>query len=55
MEYPFQKKSKEGIAMPKADTERLFKFLNDLGRDVEIVVKPKPRSRYRAKISAVAA
>jgi hypothetical protein len=32
-------------------TERLFKFLNDLGRDVEIVVKPKPRSRHRAKIS----
>ncbi|MCK4604872.1 MAG: XRE family transcriptional regulator [Deltaproteobacteria bacterium] len=36
-------------------TERLFKFLNDLGRDVEIVVKPKPRSRHRAIISVVAA
>jgi hypothetical protein len=36
-------------------TERLFKFLNDLGRDVEIVVKPKPRSRHRAKIRVVAA
>ncbi|RLB87815.1 MAG: XRE family transcriptional regulator [Deltaproteobacteria bacterium] len=35
-------------------TERLFKFLNDLGRDVEIVVKPKPHSRHRAKISVVA-
>ena len=36
-------------------TERLFKFLNDLCRDVEIVVKPKPRPRHRAKISVVAA
>lgn len=25
--------------------ERLFRLLNALGRDVEIVVKPKPRSR----------
>ena len=28
--------------------ERLFRFLNSLGRDVEIVVKQKPRSRKRA-------
>ena len=35
-------------------TERLFRFLNDLGRDVEIVIKAKPRSRQRATISVVA-
>ena len=28
--------------------ERLFRFLNSLGRDVEIVVERKPRSRKRA-------
>ncbi len=27
--------------------ERLIRFLNALGRDVQIVVKPKPRSRDR--------
>jgi predicted XRE-type DNA-binding protein len=31
--------------------ERLFRFLNALGRDVEIVIKPKPRSQPRARIS----
>jgi predicted XRE-type DNA-binding protein len=31
--------------------ERLMRFLNILGRDVEIVVKPKPRSRRRAMLS----
>ena len=36
-------------------TERLLKFLNDLGRDVEIVIKAKPRSRQRATISVIAA
>ena len=36
-------------------TERLFRFLNDLGRDVEIVIKAKPRSRRRATISVIAA
>jgi predicted XRE-type DNA-binding protein len=30
-------------------TERLFRFLNALGRDVEIVVKPKSKSRKRAR------
>lgn len=29
--------------------ERLFRFLNALGRDVEIVVKPKPESRPQAQ------
>ncbi|BAU65771.1 putative XRE family transcriptional regulator [Stanieria sp. NIES-3757] len=29
-------------------TERLFRFLNALGSDVEIVVKPKPESRTAA-------
>jgi len=31
--------------------ERLFRLLNALGRDVEIVVKPKPRSQKEAKTS----
>lgn len=31
--------------------ERLMRFLNALGRDVEIVVKPKPRSRRHATFS----
>jgi predicted XRE-type DNA-binding protein len=30
--------------------ERLARFLNTLGRDVEIVVKPRPRSRKTARI-----
>ena len=30
--------------------DRLFRFLNALDRDVEIVVKPKPRSRPRASV-----
>ena len=34
-------------------TQRLFRFLNDHGRDVEIVIKAKPRSRQRATISVV--
>jgi hypothetical protein len=33
----------EGFAM-----ERLYRFLNALGRDVEIVVTPKPKSRKKA-------
>ncbi|MEE8622712.1 MAG: helix-turn-helix transcriptional regulator [Alphaproteobacteria bacterium] len=36
-------------------TERLIRFLNVLDRDVEIVVKPKPRSRRRGRIKVVAA
>lgn len=31
--------------------ERLYRFLNALGRDIEIVVKPKPESRQAAKTS----
>ncbi len=31
--------------------DRLFRFLNALGRDVEIVVKRKPKSRPKARIS----
>jgi predicted XRE-type DNA-binding protein len=34
-------------------TERLFRFLNALGRDVEIVVKRKPKSRKEARITVV--
>ena len=34
-------------------TDRLFRFLNALDRDVEIVIKPKPRSRRRASIRVV--
>lgn len=30
--------------------ERLYRFLNALGQDVRIVVRPKPRSRARATI-----
>jgi len=30
--------------------ERLYRFLNALGRDVEIVVTPKPRSRKEATL-----
>ena len=36
-------------------TERLLRFLNDLGRDVEIVIKAKPHFRRRATISVIAA
>jgi predicted XRE-type DNA-binding protein len=31
--------------------ERLMRFLNVLGRDVEIVVKPKPKGRRHATLS----
>lgn len=33
--------------------ERLMRFLNVLGRDVEIVVKPKPKGRRHATLSVV--
>lgn len=32
--------------------ERLYRFLNALGQDVQIVVQPKPRSRARATVRA---
>lgn len=32
---------------------RLFRFLNALGSDVEIVVKPKPEDRSEAKIIVI--
>jgi len=35
-------------------TERLFRFLNALGRDVKIVVSQKPRSRKRARLTVAA-
>jgi predicted XRE-type DNA-binding protein len=31
--------------------DRLYRFLNALGRDVEIVVSPKPKGRKAAKLS----
>lgn len=53
-----QRKAAElfGISQPKLSellngrfrgysVERLMRFLNDLGKDVDIVVKPKPRNR----------
>ena len=36
-------------------TDRLFRFLNALDRDVEIVIKKKPRSRTRAQVRVLAA
>jgi predicted XRE-type DNA-binding protein len=35
--------------------ERLFHFLNALGRDVQIVVKAKPRSRQQAHLVVASA
>jgi len=35
--------------------ERMFHFLNALGRDVQIVVKAKPRSRQQAHLRVAAA
>ncbi|MCC0179919.1 XRE family transcriptional regulator, partial [Waterburya agarophytonicola K14] len=34
-------------------TARLLRFLNALGNDIEIVVKPKPDNRSEAKITVV--
>jgi len=36
-------------------TDRLFRFLNALGQDVEIVIKNKSRSRRQATVSVIAA
>ena len=35
--------------------ERLMTFLTALDRDVEIVIKKKPRSRHTARVSVIAA
>jgi predicted XRE-type DNA-binding protein len=35
-------------------TERLMQFLTLLGRDVEIVIKPTPRSRRQGRLRVVA-
>ena len=55
-----------GVAQPKVSAlrryklagfsvERLMTLLTALDQDVEIVIKPKPRSRRAARISVVAA
>lgn len=36
-------------------TQRLMEFLTALGRDVEIVVRPAPRSRKRGRLQVTAA
>jgi predicted XRE-type DNA-binding protein len=36
-------------------TQRLIDFLNALGRDVEIVVRPAPKSRKRGRLHVAAA
>lgn len=36
-------------------TERLFRFLNALGRDVEISIRPKPQGTKRAHVRVLAA
>lgn len=33
--------------------ERLYRFLNALGMDIEIVVKPMPKSRKAARLSVI--
>lgn len=38
----------EGFSM-----ERLYRFLNALGQDVEIVVRPKPRAEHHAGVRVV--
>jgi hypothetical protein len=35
--------------------ERLFHFLNVLGRDAQITAKPKPRSRQQAHLKVTVA
>lgn len=34
-------------------TERLFRFLNALGSDIQIVIRPKPTSRKRAHVTII--
>ncbi len=38
----------EGFSM-----ERLYRFLNALGQDIEIVVRPKPRAQSHAEVRVV--
>ncbi|HZX47757.1 MAG TPA: helix-turn-helix transcriptional regulator [Nitrospirota bacterium] len=33
--------------------ERLFQFLNIMGRDVQIVIRQKPRSRKKAELQVI--
>ena len=35
-------------------TDRLFRLLNALGQDVDIIVKTKPRSRPQARVHVLA-
>jgi predicted XRE-type DNA-binding protein len=35
-------------------TQRLIDFLNALGQDVEIIVRPAPRSRKRGRLHVAA-
>jgi predicted XRE-type DNA-binding protein len=35
-------------------TDRLFRFLNALGRDVEIIIRPKPASHKQGHVSVSA-
>jgi phage-related protein len=52
--HVFQKKSKSGIGTPRQEI-RLFRFLNALDCDIEIVVKPKARSAKYAEVRVLAA
>ena len=36
-------------------TERLFRFLNALNQDIEIIIKQKPETRQRATLSVIPA
>lgn len=36
-------------------TERLFRFLNDLGRDVEIIIRPRLEGNKKARVRVLAA
>lgn len=39
--------------LTRFSTEQLFRFLNILGRDVEIIVKPKPKSQPTGQTKVV--
>ena len=53
-----------GISQPKVSSllhrklagfsvERLMHFLNQLGQDIDIIVRPKPRNRKNARVNVV--